>query len=462
MTYKLLATRYDTARTTWLETFDELANVGVRWALPGGLQRMELTVKARSKLDAYERYRTHLGDGFALFDSWNLTRPLVDGWGYEVVPDERHVHYIIAGPWKRLTDEYEDDNPDRTTPPATDAYLKAALTAHAPAVSSDQGNIISTSINMPEGWEVDPDTGTVLQDIVKDIQAMGTSTTGQIIDFFFRSARVNGFQLQAPIPYLGARSTSVGHWWQVEQKDLRDITYGRNIWDLANDVQIWYTLTTLQNGAGAEDAASIEVDSISGFAAGDTIEIELDNSKVHRTEINGAPAGTTITLNDPLPHTSPDDGVVKRVKPLTATTAVTDATSQADYWTRHFRERRSEMNQTAADAYAETIEAEFDNPVHLASFTIGSRFVRENGQRWPLPVMLTFPDNILISDLYPAEATFTDSGDQLRIMKIAALDFDYSTWTMRVVPDAFWGDNRLDVLLQQAGLNVGQIVQRGI
>ena len=46
----------------------------------------------------------------------------------------------------------------------------------------------------------------------------------------------------------------------------------------------------------ASAGTALVVDSISGFSAGDYIGVETDNNDIHWDTINGAPAGTTITL----------------------------------------------------------------------------------------------------------------------------------------------------------------------
>lgn len=56
-----------------------------------------------------------------------------------------------------------------------------------------------------------------------------------------------------------------------------------------------YVATTLFADA-ASGASTIVVSSASGISAGDHIGIVLDNGAVHWTTVNGAPAGTTITL----------------------------------------------------------------------------------------------------------------------------------------------------------------------
>jgi hypothetical protein len=60
------------------------------------------------------------------------------------------------------------------------------------------------------------------------------------------------------------------------------------------------TETTLTADANATDT-SITVASISGFSDGDYIGITMDDGTQHQTTINGAPAGSTINLDDAIP-----------------------------------------------------------------------------------------------------------------------------------------------------------------
>lgn len=61
------------------------------------------------------------------------------------------------------------------------------------------------------------------------------------------------------------------------------------------------TASTTTTAGAAAGATSIVVSSISGFSNGNRIGIFLDNGSQHRTTINGAPAGSTITLATAIP-----------------------------------------------------------------------------------------------------------------------------------------------------------------
>ena len=73
--------------------------------------------------------------------------------------------------------------------------------------------------------------------------------------------------------------------------------------------------------AAADGASSIVVDSITGISDGDYIGVVVDDGSVHWTTVNGAPAGSTITLTDALDDSAGIDNKVyaytsKIVRPL--------------------------------------------------------------------------------------------------------------------------------------------------
>jgi len=459
---KLYAARYDTARTTMEEFFEEPADVGVRCDLPGWLQRLEVTVRASSRHDAYERYRTHQGDGFALLDTY-ADGPIVDGWVYEVVPDNRHVTYIIGGGWKRMGDQFETDEPGNVD---TDAYLKNTVLAnHAPAISTDTSNIDSTGTPAQNLIDVNRLSGETPQGIVQTILKAGT-TNDAPLDFWVQSQPFDGVTLQAPIPYLKERSDTASFDWQVDRENIGRQSLSRNIWDIYNDVKLFFDWITLTNGTHSAGATSLTVDNgTANWDPGQGVEIELDNDRTHRTFIT-ATASTSLTLAEALPHSSPDNGLVSKVIPLQATGTATSTTSQSDYWTREYRQvekklRGSNSDLTLVHQLRDTILNELDEPVQRSSFSIGSRWVRDGaGARWPLWRMLKAPGYLRINDLFPAASLASTSLDDLRAFFVVSVDYNHNARRLRVTPDAFLGDNRLDVLLQRIGLGIGQLVDR--
>ena len=70
-----------------------------------------------------------------------------------------------------------------------------------------------------------------------------------------------------------------------------------------------YTQTTLSSAA-ASGASSIEVASITGIANGDNIGVVLDDGSIDWTTVNGAPAGSTVTLTATLDSAAASGNIV--------------------------------------------------------------------------------------------------------------------------------------------------------
>lgn len=58
--------------------------------------------------------------------------------------------------------------------------------------------------------------------------------------------------------------------------------------------------TTAMKVAGSVDDLTVDVDSISGIADGDSIGITLDSGMIQWTAVSGTPAGDTVTLLEAL------------------------------------------------------------------------------------------------------------------------------------------------------------------
>lgn len=457
---KLFAGRWNVARTNMLEFIEQPAQIRARCSLPGWLQRLEITVKAKSKMDAYDRYYGHHGHGMAIFDTYGV-RPILDGWVYEVVPDGRHVTYIVGGGWKRMTDQTE------TTPPATAStgtadYLKSVLTAHAPAISSNHDDIDATGTAIGHSFQLRRNTGSTPQEIAEYVAAVGTSQD-YILDFWVQGDVFKNVQLQKPLPFLKARKTEGEYRWQVRLRDLAEQSFARHIWELINYVQIYFTWTTQLNGAASAGATALTVDSIANFAVGDEVEIQLDNDRTFRASIS-ARSGTTLTINEDLPHSAPDDGVIYRRDPLQDSSAAQDSSSQSRYWTRQYRIVEADIlgnyfSQSQANQIRDGYLADLKAPIQQASFTIGAGRVRSAaGAIWPTWRMLHAPSYIRINDLFPTAALVSLALDAQAVFFTQGMDYDHNARRLRITPDAFFGDNRIDVLMQRLGLKVGQAV----
>ena len=454
----LHAVRTNADRDTQLEHFDDLMRVGVRCALPGWLQRMEVTIKAKSVSDAYTRQEKHHGNGFFLYDRF-LDKPIVDGWVYEITTDGRMVTYVVGGAWKRTTDDYETHAPAGKD---SGTYLGDVLSDHCPAANSDQSNIATTGTTLAGAFNIDADVGTYPKDIIEALLPMGTSTSGEILDFWFQPATFSGLFPQLPLAYLQARDTNAAVDWQIDRSDCANIGTHANIYDFANNVRIAAMEQTTLTAGASSGATSLTVNSISGFSDNDEIFVTMDSGTKHRTTINGTPSGSTINIDNALTHAAASGNLVSRVE-LAQTSVVTDSDSQAALWERRYREKQGGMNQTQGGQYANVLLANRKDPVQGASFTIGSKWIRDGaGARWPLWRMLIAPSKIRINDLLPlATSTYFDTApDSLSVLWTAALDWDSISNQMRVTPDVLTFDRSLWVMLQQRGYPVGQPIYR--
>jgi len=536
----LVAMRYTTARDVLLERMDRPANIGIRWALPGGLQRLELTIKANSRRDAYERYTSHHGDYIAIMDIW-CNRPIASGYVYEIVPDGQHVTYIVEGAWKRHNDQYETDSP-ASAATSSDSYLKSILTAHVPAVSSTQTYVLATGTNMGAVFEVDSLIGERPSSVVETVVSLGTSSSGEALDYWLVENFLNGIYPQLPLPYLVGRNSLATYapTYRLTRAMLKDFSMSTNIYKLENNTVIYYTpSTTLAADSYARDTrttiadtayqtisvasasnianeqeieisldsgeshratvinvdgtsitidrplpgqatklsvaaawpdTTITVDSITGFVDGDSIAVVLDNGDLHETDINGTPSGSDINI-DAIPSAAAignavmilaasSGNVVKRSMPLKAITAVTDSASQSAYWTRYYREAKSEMDSTQAAQYGALRQAAYSSYAQQASFSIGTRYIYAGRTKIPVWRLLINPGLLIIDDLFANENVLDATLDGANVFRPVALDYDHATPSMRVTPDSLDGDSRVDVYMQRLGFEVGQMIQR--
>ncbi len=383
------AMRYNMARDEFLENMGQVKRLRIRWALPGGVQRFEFTIKAKSRQDAYDRYKRNLttennghhADGIAILDSY-LDIPLADGWVYEVRLDGLFVTYVCASTWERCKEQYQTSDPSATTID-TSEYLTDTLAAVVPASGTDTSNVQSTGVQIGT-YTVDASTGDSPQDIIKTIIKMGTSTSGQLLDFYFKPNFMNGIYPQLPVPVLKARVANVTG-WNISRNDMSQLQIGSHIWRLKNDAKVFYS------GGG----------SVTG----------------------------------------------------------TDAASQSAYWEHQWVDTQSDLNVTQATNWKDT-NLEYDSqPQQQVAFTIDAPIIRATaGGRWHISRMMTFAESIIIRDLFPTAEQIDEANNGNVGFRPVALDYDHERQKIRVTPDNKDGDQRLDVILQGLGAEVGQTI----
>ena len=343
-------------------------------------------MRAKSRLDAYERYRTHHGQRLVIADNLS-NQPVAAGRIYEIEPDGRWVHYIAAGVWQEH--ERELDVSSYTSTTETDDVIKTALSDHVDPVSTDTSNVDATGTDIGTEWTTRASTGGIYTSrLITELLEMSDSS-GNIWDYWCIEAPFDGIGINKPIPYLKARSESAAIDWQVRLADLSGKTLVRHIWNLTRDITTYY---------GATPTAT---------------------------------AGST--------------------------------SAETDLWTVEKAPRAELFSLTPANQFEDKELAVFEKPVQQQDFAIGAPWIRDGvNARWPLWEMIKRgPGYIRINDLYPTAELLATSSDRTNVFFTAALDYDYASNTMRVVPDL--PDRRLDALLgrEKALTEVGgEMVER--
>ena len=97
----------------------------------------------------------------------------------------------------------------------------------------------------------------------------------------------------------------------------------------------------------------------------------------------------------------------------------------------------------------------------VQAFTVTAPTIRDgNGARWPLwEVIAQGGGYIRVNDLFPAAAIFGESNNSLTVFRITALDYDYTSNTLRINVDN--QDRRLDVRLRRFGIVNSESINRG-
>ncbi len=454
--HRLIAGRWNTAGTTLHETIDDPQNVGVRWSMQRfGLERMEIQVKASSDYDMYDRYSTHIGQRMAIYTHWAHT-PL-SGFVSEVrLLGALRVLYIVRGPWWRMEDDLDTTVYDNTDDLQT--TIKNILTDHVSVSDSDQSNIAANTTTIG-GWQPSWPQGSYPGDMMADLLEMSDGS-GNIFDFWFQDQPFNGLDLQDYLPYYAARSSSASVNWQVDRRDLRQLTPSRDIHELATSAKVYFgTITGTHTGSNnviilTDSAATFVAD---GVQSGDVVTNITDGSRGKVVSVDSA---TQITL-ETLSGGTDDDFDTSDVYSIRLENPRTSQTSTvtADYWDRDVAAYRPEMTSTQATQYAVILKN--TKPDQHNPFVFTAPFIRDgNGSPWPLwEVMVQGGGYVRINDLYPAASILSDSLDREQTFIITGLDYDHTQRSLRFEVDS--PSRRLDARLRAAGILRGEMVLRG-
>lgn len=462
MAFSLLASRYDDptyAGADIAESFSSLADVGIRWSLPGGIQRVELTVKAHSRYDAYERYVRHQGHRIALYD--NLCSSYIGSQIYEVIPDGRHVTYVCAGPWKRTFDrQYDVSDMGDLTIPTDDinVVIKDILDDKVDVDSGDTTNVSDSGVNIG-AWSPEMRGAYLLAgEAINELYKVGDSSNSPT-DFYFVDQSFDGAQMQAPHAYLKSRLATADPDWIFNSSDLapNGLTMARHIWDLRRQIIIGFgRLTGTDTGGGnaafLTDAGGVDFRTY--VTIGDTV-LNYTQDELFRVS---AVAQTVLTFQTP-DHAGDWDNGDRYVVFLRDPSYTTWATStETDLWDPRHREIHNEFDQTQAEAYRDAMLALYEKPQQQQAFVIGAPTIRDgNGVRWPLwRVFMGTSFYFRADDLFPEAALIGDSDNRETTFMAVAMDYTHSSGLLRVVPTT--GDSRLDAMLGEAGIISGQII----
>lgn len=454
MPSKLMAARYSGATYANIditETLGPISELGIRFALPGGIQRVELTIRAKSGYDAYERYRDHMGQRIAIYDS--ACDKYIGCQIFECIPDGRHVTYICSGVWKRTFDGlYYVLNFPATGD--TDAIIKDILTDSMSIDSTDQTNIAGSNVAVG-GWTPDQ-IGTHPGDAIKELAAVGDSSDN-IMDFYFVFPPFNGTQMQPPLPYLKSRSTTASPDWIFSSRDLAPdgLTLARHLWDLKTNIYIGYgRLGGTDDGAdnntlvdGGEDFVTDSV------RPGDRV-INITDDAVYEVD---TVAATILTFTNGASGAW-NNGDVYSIKLRDPKWTAVNSTTDTDWYPVLYKEIHMEMDQTQAEQYRDQLYTTYNDAQLQQAFVISVPTITDgNNARWPLwRVFMGDSFYFRINDLFPNAAVFGDADDREQTFIAVAMDYKYSTNTLRIVPST--NDTRLDSILNQAKIINGQIV----
>jgi len=438
--------------------FSDPENIGARWSLDGfGTQRIEVLVKPRNKFDAYDRYNNHLGQRIGLYSHWAY-KPISGFITSVEYAGGGRIQYIAKGPSVRMTTEYDKTvYADTLAIGGASGAIQSVLANMPTRMDDTTTSNIATNTATLNGTNTQFPQGTLPKQLIQEILSL-SDTSNNIYDFWFVDQPFNGTQLQLWTPYYQARSDTASIDWQVDADDLQNLKLSRNIDDIITDSEIFYSRITGTQDGGNNAAIFTDTSEdflAAGVTAGDSITNIDDGSRgqveaVTTTTIT--PASLSGGTDDDFDNGDFVDITLKNT--FNSQTASTTAT----YWKKEHSETVRQFDSTQASRWATAILE--PDATQVQAFTITSPWIRDgNGARHPLwEVIVNGGGYIRVNDLFPAAALFSTSRDNLSVFKITALDYDYTSNTLRVNVDNT--DRRLDARLRRAGIVNSELVSR--
>lgn len=221
--------------------------VGVRWNIEyGGLQRIELQVKARNKWDAYARYSSHHGQRAGVF-AYLGYRPCT---GFITAVDyggAGRMLYTIEGPAPtRMLSELD------TTVYSSAGAISTTITSILGNMPTRVDNAITSNIETNStalgGWQPPVPQGgyplEMIQELLKVPNSSGTIYHFWLVDEVMRHGRLRKW-----MPHYHGVASSAAADWVVGVDDIKDLSLSRNIKNIKTNVTVYYgTITGTHDG----------------------------------------------------------------------------------------------------------------------------------------------------------------------------------------------------------------------
>jgi hypothetical protein len=464
---KLFAARFENDDTSaaLLEQFDAPENIGIRWNVESfGIERIEVTIKATSVFDIYERMNNHLGQRLAVYPS-TLYRP-VSGWITEVRPEgANRLTYIAKGPRWRFEDTFFRDVANDSDD--TDDAVETILTDYVDIDNGDFSDIDATGTDA-DGAQPDFPEGNFPSEMIDRYCKMSDSS-GNVWDFWMVDEPFSGVSLQQYKPYFKSRGGYTAADWIVSRADLTRLNLSRSIAEYRDQTLVYYgtfdgsCTTTQTDGIRLIDSTG----NFTGFGVepGDRVVNTTDGSNgkvesvINSTTLDLIPSGGNGLQGgtDNL-WQSGDSYRITRIDSWYGeydTLTISDPIVNRLYITRE-----QYMNATQASQYADALLSFFSEPQQTQSFVIGSRWIKDSSgaRRPPWSPIFEGGGVLRVSDLYPAAALFSETQNTLTSFLITAMDWDNRSHKLTVHVDT--KDGRLDARLKRQGILGGEMVAR--
>lgn len=458
---KLYVARHENTRSLpdLLEVFSEVQDLGIRWSLEKfGTERIEVTIKTKGLADVYNRMKNHPGQRLTIFDQNVWTN--LSGFITAVEPQGANlVKYIAKGPaWLLYKNLYTAIYATSAT--ISDSIKAVLLNANGfVTICADDQTNIATNATTLGGWQVSAYGGDYPGTMIDNWLNMSDSSYNTY-DFWLLDDFFAGTVLEPWIPYYQARTSNAEADWFVNLSDLPDVKQGVDINEVYTDVTVFYGIATgtgdgSSTGNTLSDAGATFLDD--GVSEGDSITNITDDS---RGIVDSVTSNTVLVAKDLTGGGSNDfaNGDVYSIQLKNGQNYI-NGTTTTSYIGRKYVEHQSNMTSTQATQRVNTLLN--GDITQINPFTITAPFIRhKDGGLFRLwEVIARGGGHIRINDLYPTGRLFTQNMNNLTTFRISAMDYDYQSNSLRVVPDK--PDIRMDAQLVRHGVLGAAMIGRG-